>query len=59
MRLCEDGKLSVGDTVDLFFPEYEKAKEITVRDLLTIRSGLREYTDIAFGFINDPLRHHL
>jgi len=55
MQLCEVGKLSVDDTIDLFFPEYEQAKQITVRDLLTMRSGLREYTEITFSFMDDPL----
>ena len=46
-QLCEQGKLSLDSTLDLFFPEYEYGKDITVYHLLHMQSGLRK------DFVND------
>ncbi len=47
MILKEQGKLSLDDTLDKYFPEYKHAKDITVKNLLTMRSGIPEMvTDI-------------
>ena len=40
MMLKEQGKLSVDDTLDKYFPEYELGKDITIKNLLTMRSGI-------------------
>ncbi len=40
MILRDQGKLSVEDTLDKYFPEYTHGKEITIKNLLTMRSGL-------------------
>ncbi len=47
---CERGKLSLNDTLDLYFPEFEYGKEITVYHLLHMQSGLRKdfMTDDTF-----------
>lgn len=42
MMLKEQGKLSVDDTIDKYFPEYELGKDITIKNLLTMRSGIPE-----------------
>lgn len=42
MMLKEQGKLSVDDTLDKYFPEYELGKKITIKNLLTMRSGIPE-----------------
>ena len=42
LQLCERGKLSLDDTIDLYFPEFEYGKEITVYHLLHMQSGLRK-----------------
>lgn len=47
LQLQEQGKLSVDDTLDQYFPDYKHGKEITLKMLLTMRSGLMDY-------INDP-----
>ncbi len=43
LQLVEKGKLNLDDSLDKFFPEYQKGKEITVYDLLHMRSGLYDY----------------
>lgn len=42
MMLKEQGKLSVDDTLDKYYPDYEYGKELTIKNLLTMRSGLAE-----------------
>lgn len=44
MMLSEQGKLSVDDTLDKYFPEYEIGKDITIQNLLSMRSGIFEHT---------------
>ena len=48
MQLVEEGKLSLDDTVDTWFPEQPNGDKITVRMLLSHTSGLANYHD-AFG----------
>lgn len=40
MMLSEQGKLSVNDTLDAYFPEYSYGKDITIKNLLSMRSGI-------------------
>ena len=42
LQLCERGELSLDSTLDLYFPEFEYGKEITVYHLLHMQSGLRK-----------------
>lgn len=41
LQLCEQGKLSLDDTLGKFFPEFEAGKDITIYQLLHMQSGLR------------------
>ena len=54
LQLCEQGKLSVDDTLDKYFPEFEYGKEITIYQLLHMQSGLRKdfVTEETFLFEN-------
>ncbi len=45
LLLQEQGKLNVSDTLDKFFPEYTIGKNITVKHLLTMRSGIRDHVN--------------
>ncbi len=45
LLLQEQGKLSVHDTLDKYFPEYEIGKDITVKNLLSMRSGIRDHVN--------------
>lgn len=47
MLLVQDGKLSVDDTLDTFFPEYAYGSQITVRNLLNMRAGITDYFNNA------------
>ena len=40
MLLSDKGLLSVDDTLDKYFPDYQYGKKMTVKDLLTMSSGL-------------------
>ena len=51
LLLQQDGKLSVDDRLEKFFPDYRYGKELTVRHLLDMRSGIREFYDVEY--IND------
>jgi hypothetical protein len=44
LQLCEQGKLSLDDKLGKFIPEYEKGADVTIYDLLHMRSGIsREF----------------
>ncbi|MGY6741693.1 MAG: serine hydrolase domain-containing protein [Cecembia sp.] len=43
-KTIEEGKLDLGQSIDKFFPELEKADEITISDLLNHRSGIFSLT---------------
>ncbi len=45
MLLQEQGKLSLDDTLDKYFPEYEPGKKILVSHLLSMRSGIPNFID--------------
>lgn len=45
LMLQDQGKLSVNDTIDKYFPEYEYASQITIHHLLSMRSGIYDYLD--------------
>jgi CubicO group peptidase (beta-lactamase class C family) len=44
LKLQEEGKLSVHDKLDKYFPQFKHASEITIENLLTHTSGIYNYT---------------
>src|SRR5450755_3790732 len=46
LKLQEEGKLSVYDKLNKFFPDFPKGDKITIQNLRTHTSGLHNYTDI-------------
>ena len=68
MKLAEEGKLSLDNTLGDFFPEYKDCKrfdknsKITVRDLLNMRSGIPDDpvsffgVDLALSYVQDENR---
>lgn len=43
MLLYEQGKLSLDDNISKYYPSYEYADKITVKNLLTMTSGIKNY----------------
>ena len=55
-QLMDEGKLRLHDKVVSFFPAYEKAGEMTVYDLMHMRSGIVDFAnDAAFFNYDDAL----
>lgn len=48
LLLQEQGKLSVDETIAKYFPDYTKASDVTIKNLLTMRSGVPAHTDFLF-----------
>src|SRR5687768_7411603 len=45
LKLAEDGKLSINDQLNKYYPTYPGGERITLRHLLTHTSGIANYTD--------------
>ena len=45
LLLQDQGKLSVNDTLDKFYPDYAEGKRLTLHNLLSMRSGIPELTE--------------
>lgn len=43
MLLQQEGKLSTSDTLDKYYPDYKYGKKITIKNLLTMTSGIKDY----------------
>ncbi len=57
LKLCEEGKMTLDDTLSLYFPEYTVGAQITVHNLLSMQSGIpdyvREYDDNGYEITAD------
>ena len=53
MLLDEEGKVSVDDTLDRYFPDYVIGRDITIKDLLSMRSGIPDYVTAAIAYESD------
>ncbi|QEH40692.1 serine hydrolase [Chitinophaga sp. XS-30] len=49
LQLAEEGKLKLENTLDLFFPGVANAHTITIRDMLSHKSGIHDFTDAGEG----------
>src|SRR5438270_9694444 len=45
LQLVDQGKLSKSDTLSKWYPDFPNAEEITIDDLLRMRSGIPDYWD--------------
>lgn len=43
MQLYEEGKLDIYDSIDKYFPDYKYGKDITILELMQMRSGIIDY----------------
>lgn len=50
LQLRDAGKLSLDDTLDKYFPDYEKGKDITLMQAMTMRSGIPDIEGVVFDF---------
>jgi CubicO group peptidase (beta-lactamase class C family) len=59
LMLQEDGKLSLDDPVGRYLPELDTAKNVTLRQLLSHTSGIRDYwpQDYVFSQMLTPVSH--
>ncbi len=48
LLLRQDGQLSVDDKLSKYFPDYRYGNELTIRHLLDMRSGIREFYDVEY-----------
>ncbi len=51
MQLVQEGRLSLDDKLTAFFPELKNAGKISVRHLLSHRSGIRDYVEEDADFL--------
>lgn len=58
LLLQEQGKLDVNETIDKYIPEYKYAKDITIKNLLNMRSGIRDIVnyDSQYKGQEDPTK---
>lgn len=54
-KLIDEGKLALTDRITAYFPEYSKGNEITIFDLLHMRSGIVDFAVDASFFNNDEV----
>lgn len=52
LQLVEKGKINLNDTLDMYFPEYETGKKITIYNLLHMSSGIPDYCNNPDPFWN-------
>ena len=52
LQLQEKGKLSMDDTLDKYFPDYDTGKDITISNLLHMSSGISDYINNPDPFWN-------
>lgn len=55
LMLRDQGKLSLDDTLEKYFPEYTIGKDITLHDLLAMRSGIQQL--YRSQMLNEPERY--
>ena len=48
LLLQQDGKLSIDDRLTQYFPQYAAGRELTIRHLLEMRSGIAEFYDVEY-----------
>lgn len=57
LRLVEQGKLKLTDSLDKFLPNFPRGDEVTIHHLLTHTSGIPSYTDDPnfFSTVTEPI----
>jgi D-alanyl-D-alanine carboxypeptidase len=57
LQLVDEGKLSTRDTLDRWYPDFPNAAEITIKDLLMMRSGIPDFANetVMTAYYDKPL----
>jgi len=57
LKLQEEGKLNVQDTLSKFLPDFPRGSEVTIHHLLTHTSGIHSYTNrpVFYKFVTVPI----
>lgn len=53
LQLQEQGKLSLDDKVTKYFPRFTVAKNVTLRNMLSMRSGIRDYANYDAYYVGN------
>lgn len=58
MQLAAEHKVSLSDPISRYVPDVPDGAHTTLDDLITMRSGLADYADLAWmrGYLKDPTR---
>lgn len=56
LKLAEQGKLSLNDKLNKYFPDFPNADKVTIENLLTHTSGIYNYTNDTSFMIHDVER---
>ncbi len=58
LQLIDEGKLKLDDKLSVYFPDFPRADEVTIHQLMNMSSGIFNYTDdpdFQSIFFSDPL----
>lgn len=53
LKLQEEGRLSIDDTLDKYFPEYKAGAKVTLKNLLSMRSGVPNIDEGIYSIATD------
>jgi D-alanyl-D-alanine carboxypeptidase len=60
LTLVDDGMISTSDPLSLYLPDFPNADNITIRNLLRMRSGLFDYADstLLYDWYHNPFKYY-
>lgn len=50
-KLADEGKLSLNDKMDKYFPDFREGKKVTIENLIRMESGVPDYLNFNIGMI--------
>lgn len=53
MKLVDENKISINETIDKYFPKYKYGNKITIKNLIQMRSGIPDYLNEVDSFFID------
>lgn len=56
LKLAEQGRIKTDDKLTDYFPEFKAGKDITIDDLLRMRSGIPDYVNEPASFWGDKMK---